>query len=517
MPPSGYLTVSGIEQAVKYLLKTYPAICHPVTLPEKTIEGRDVLAFRLAAGAKTERRGVLYIGGTHARELVNPDLVLSLALKLCQSYTGNTSLVFGPKVYTSGTVKLILESLDIFVIPLLNPDGRAWVQNPTGYPMWRKNRRVNIGSGCLGVDLNRNYDFLHASGIGTSASPCSDVFRGPAAFSEPETRNVRALLDANPRVRGLVDVHSYQEKIYHPWGDDDLQTTTPDQNFQNPAYNGLRGIPGDTVYKEYINPEDLDWFIQAGNSTATAIKAVRGRVYGVEQAVRLYPTSGTSKDYAYARHLVNAARSKVYAYTIETGREFQPPYSEALEIIKEVSAGLTQFAIQVMCLADATAADAQVDTTPELRTLRRVRDDVFAKSRTGREYLTLADRHSAEVIEALGSDPRLRERAVSALAELRHAVGSADGRARLSKALVSRLMELVGVVAARPEASPGLRRAAERARADLPQFADRPVGEVLSALDKRPVGPRPSRPVPVPSGPGTPPVRRRPAGAAPTE
>jgi len=66
---------------------------------------------------RAERRGVLYIGGTHARELVNPDLVLSLALKLCQSYTGNSDLVFGPKAYPSGTVKLILESLDVLQTP----------------------------------------------------------------------------------------------------------------------------------------------------------------------------------------------------------------------------------------------------------------------------------------------------------------------------------------------------------------------------------------------------------------
>lgn len=500
MPPSGYLTVPGVESVVSYLLKTYPQVCHPVAMAEKSVEGRVIPAFRLAAGPNTGRRGLLYIGGTHARELVSPDLLLSLGLKLCQSYTGHSDLAFGPKVYPADTVKLILETVDIFVIPLLNPDGRAWVQNPNGYSMWRKNRRPDPGSGCQGVDLNRNYDFLHSSGIGTSASPCSEIFRGGAAFSEPETRNVRALLDANPKVRALVDVHSFEEMIYHPWGDDSLQSTDPAQNFQNPAFNGLRGDPYDTAYKEYIPAADLDWLVQAGDAMAGAIKAVRGRVYGVAPAVQLYPTSGTSKDYSYSRHIVNAAKGKVYSYTIETGTEFQPLYSEALEVIKEVSAGLTQLAIQVMCLADATAAaaDTSADNSPGMRPLRKVRDDLFAKSRAGREYLALAERHTGEVVETIGANPELRAHAVAALTELQHAVGSGEGQATLPRNLVNRLDTLAGMIGGRPGASPALRQAVQRIRGDLPEFAGRSVAEALETLDRRVApSPRPPRPGPV--------------------
>jgi carboxypeptidase T len=41
----------------------------------------------------------------------------------------------------------------------------------------------------------------------------------------------------------------------------------------------------------------------------------------VEQAVGLYPTSGTSDDYAYSRHIANANNQKLYGFTIGFGKE----------------------------------------------------------------------------------------------------------------------------------------------------------------------------------------------------
>ena len=481
MPPSGYLTVSGINAGLNHLVGTYPSLCTLIPLPEASVEGRAIRAVKIAAGTASSRRGVLLIGGTHARELVNPDMLMSLALTLCKAYTDGTSLTFGPKVYTAGTVKLILETLDVFILPLLNPDGRAYAQAPNGYAMWRKNRRVNVGSSCLGVDLNRNFDFLHASGIGTSTDPCTDIFNGPNAFSEPETRNVGWLLDTYPRVRGLIDVHSYKQKIYHPWGDDTEQTTDPNQNFQNHTFDGLRGNPADTIYSEYIPADDRDWLVDAGTQMSDAIKEVRGTVYGVEPAVQLYPTSGTSKDYSYSRHFVDTSKAKVYAYTVETGLEFQPPYSEAVEIIKEVSAGLVQFCISVMCLVDAAAAG----TDTSLEALRQIRDNVITRSRTGRHYLAALDKHAAELVQVLGADAKLRERAARALDGLHRVVEPGGGKGKLSKEIVADLDGLAGSVASRPRISDRLADALRQVRGDLPEFAGRSISEGLAELDKR--------------------------------
>jgi hypothetical protein len=82
-----------------------------------------------------------------------------------------------------------------------------------------------------------------------------------------------------------------------------------------------------------------------------AIKAVRGRVYTVQQAISLYPTAGTSDDYALSRHLVDASKTKVFSYTIEWGSwqnptPFHPPYGEMKKIIQEITAALLDFCVR---------------------------------------------------------------------------------------------------------------------------------------------------------------------------
>jgi hypothetical protein len=79
-----------------------------------------------------------------------------------------------------------------------------------------------------------------------------------------------------------------------------------------------------------------------------AISEVRGVGYGVEQAYGLYPTSGASDDYAFSRNFADNARTKVYGFTVECGRSFQPTWDEAEDVIREVCAGLIAF-----CLAAA--------------------------------------------------------------------------------------------------------------------------------------------------------------------
>ena len=103
----------------------------------------------------------------HAREILNPDLLVKLALNLCEAYTSNIGLKFGEKSYSADDIKQIVENLELFLFPLVNPDGRSFVQAPNGDVWWRKNKNPNPGLPQKGVDLNRNYDFLWDSGIGT--------------------------------------------------------------------------------------------------------------------------------------------------------------------------------------------------------------------------------------------------------------------------------------------------------------------------------------------------------------
>ena len=472
----GYLTPSGIESCVQFIAASFPAIAQLLVLPETSIEGRACRALKIAKGAGT-RRGILFIGGVHARELVNPDLLVNWSLALCQAYTSGAGMTFGPKTYDASTIKLLVEALDIFVFPLVNPDGRQHVQSADA--MWRKNRSLNPGQPCRGVDINRNYDFLWSSGIGTSGSSCSDVFKGPGAFSEPETRNVRSLLDANPNIECLADVHSYSELVLYPWGDDNNQSTDPSMNFLNPAFNGLRGNPGDSAYKEFIPASDETRFKQVGEKVRDAIAAVRGRVYTVEQGVLLYPTSGTSKDYGYSRHFVDASKRKVFSFVLETAREFQPPSAEAQNVMTEVGAGLVELCNNCLCFVEQTASAATL--SKRLHRLRTFRDKVMASHAAGRRLVELLESNTLELILKAAADKTFRQGIADLTDKLADLVAPAQGQPKpIPKDLVTAAAALIKSAA--DKASPKLRKALDEVVRDLPKFSGKTVEDTLREL-----------------------------------
>jgi carboxypeptidase T len=472
-----YLSAASIEACLQYLAATYPTICQLIVLPEPSVEGRTSRAVKISKGSG-DRHGVLFIGGVHARELVNPDLLAGWALDLCEAYTTNTGLTYGPKTFEASTVKLLVEALDIFVFPLVNPDGRVHVQSPAGDPWWRKNRNQNPGQPCKGVDVNRNYDFLWTSGIGTSAAACSDVFKGASAFSEPETRNVRSLLEHYPNIDCMMDVHSYSELVLYPWGDDENQSTDPAMNFQNPLYNDLRGVAGDALYKEYMPAADADWFQSTGERVRDAIAAVRGRVYTAEQSIYLYPTSGTAHDYAYSRHMVDVHKHRVFAYTLETGTEFQPPDAEAQNIIAEVSSGLTEFCIACLCVVEVAAAFGQADTS-WLERLRRFRDRGMVTTAAGRRYMAHLQRHSGELLRIAMKSGDTRTMALETLKRVAETLPAQGKRGRtVPPEVVRRAENLMDVVS--KTAGTSLRETIEEIRGDIRHFEGATIAEGLS-------------------------------------
>ena len=139
---------------------------------------------------------------------------------------------------------------------------------------------------CVGVDINRNYDFMWnytnyfdpAAPIVNSTSPCDyEVYIGPTSTSEPETKNVVWMQDTYSNIRYFIDLHSYSEAILYNWGDDVNQMNDSSMNFQNPAYDGKRGIIEDRTYREYIDRSDRTKVVSLASRMRNAIKSVRGR------------------------------------------------------------------------------------------------------------------------------------------------------------------------------------------------------------------------------------------------
>ena len=348
-----YLNVDEIESALESLAAAYPATSELITVPNLTHEGRQTHVLRVGA-ANPDQDSVLVLGGMHAREWVPPDALISLAADLLEAFDRGTGLVYGGKSYTASDVSQVTQALNILVYPCVNPDGRHFSQ--TADPQWRKNRRPSRG-GCVGVDINRNFDFLwdHSvkfaadSGVSASADPCNrNIYRGPSPGSEAETRNVVWLLDSTPQIRWHVDVHSAVPVILHSWGSDQNQTGQTAQNFLNSAFDQVRGRQDTAAYGEYISQDDLDAVTSLSQRMDKAISEVRGIGYGFEQAYGLYPTSGASDDYAFSRNFADNAKTKVYGFTIECGGSFQPTWDEAEDVIREVCAGLIAFCLAVV-------------------------------------------------------------------------------------------------------------------------------------------------------------------------
>jgi hypothetical protein len=264
-------------------------------------------------------------------------------------------------------IQNIVEGMNVFVIPCVNPDGRNYSQNGGGY--WgRKNRNPAAGGSTYGVDINRNqdalWDFEHLCDpaaidhMVVSSDPNDDVYHGPSVQSEAEARNIQWLLDQNPAIRWYTDIHSAGCWIQWPWFWDDDQSDNPEMNFLNPAYDGLRGIPDEyggvpsasygfdgSRYREYIDASELQRIVNMANRMRDAIKAVRGEQYTSRQGVKMYPATGSNKDYVYARHIQDPSKGKIYAsYTLEFGHEFAPPWNEMVNVISDVCAGLIEFA-----------------------------------------------------------------------------------------------------------------------------------------------------------------------------
>jgi len=167
-----------------------------------THEGRDIWAVRISDNPSVdeEEPGAIFLGCHHAREWISVEVPLYIAQHLTDNYDIDQD------------IKHLIDNCEIWIVPVLNPDGYEYSR--TTDRMWRKNRRDN-GDGTFGVDLNRNYGYMwgHAD---AARNTSAENYRGPSAFSEPETQAVRDLVSAYD-FRVLMTYHSFAQTIGYPW------------------------------------------------------------------------------------------------------------------------------------------------------------------------------------------------------------------------------------------------------------------------------------------------------------
>lgn len=68
------------------------------------------------------------------------------------------------------------------------------------------------------MDLNRNYDWDFNDDLGSSTDPCSDSYRGPFPFSEPETQAMKNFIGTHAStVKLAFNLHSYGNLLVQPF------------------------------------------------------------------------------------------------------------------------------------------------------------------------------------------------------------------------------------------------------------------------------------------------------------
>ncbi|BBN95434.1 carboxypeptidase A [Deinococcus grandis] len=288
---SCYRTVEETYASAQNLVTQYPNLASWSSfgsswLKSKGRGGYDMNVLKLTnkSTAGTKPR-LLITASIHAREYTPAELATRFAEYLLANYGKDADVTW------------MLDSQEVWLVLQSNPDGRKKAEAGAS---WRKN--VNdtqaCSNGLYGVDLNRNFNYAWGTG-GSSADPCNETYKGAAAASEIETQNLQNLIktafadnrgpartDAAPDTTSgiYMDIHSYSQLVLWPWGD----TTTVAPNGTQMQSLGRKFA--------YFNG------------------------YTPEQSVGLYPTSGTTDDFAYGE-------LGVPAYTIELGSAFFEPCS----------------------------------------------------------------------------------------------------------------------------------------------------------------------------------------------
>ncbi len=245
--------------------------------------GYDLRVLRLTNTNTLGPKPKLFVmGSIHAREYTTAELITRFAEYLLANYNIDADVTW------------LLDYHEILLLPQANPDGRKHAE--TGV-LWRKNTNNNYCSilpSYRGADLNRNFAFQWGCCGGSSNFACDETFRGAAPASEPETQAIQDYVrlqfpdqradpltsPAPANATGVfLDLHSYSELVLWPWG----FTSTP-----APNATALQTLGRKFAYFNAYEPN---------------------------QAIELYPTDGTTDDFAYGE-------LGLAAYTFELGTSF---------------------------------------------------------------------------------------------------------------------------------------------------------------------------------------------------
>ena len=257
-----------------------------------------VYAIRIGKDRDGSKMGVLAYAQEHAREWVPPLVTIETAERLLRNYA------------THGPTKQLVNNLDIWIAPSINPDGGHY--SFYNFASQRRNMTRHcpvsgnydfLARNSWGVDNNRNYTeySLFDGYSGASTSCTSDTYAGPSELSEPESKNVDWLA-ARPNMKFAMNLHSSGN--YFMWSPGSYATP------------GRISAPRPTL-------EEEGYFWGSSSRILTEIKKYRGlsvtpaRTGPISDV--LYSAAGNSGDMLWYQY-------GLYAWNFEVGTSFQPPF-----------------------------------------------------------------------------------------------------------------------------------------------------------------------------------------------
>lgn len=164
-----YPSMDEIYDSIDAVVSTHPDICRKVTIGT-SVQGRPLEAVVVSdnVGLEEVEPEMRLHGAIHGDEKTSAMVALSFLEVLTDNYG------------TSPLCQYMVNTCELWVIPVVNPDGYA------------ANQRYNAS----GVDLNRNLSYMWSSGGGGGSYP----------FSEPETRALRDMTMQNwPDVENFIN------------------------------------------------------------------------------------------------------------------------------------------------------------------------------------------------------------------------------------------------------------------------------------------------------------------------
>lgn len=275
---TAYHTPAQVNLEISRFPTRFPTLARIISLGN-SLEGKPINAIKISDNPdvdETAEGDIMFVALHHAREWVTTETALYLAEQILTRYA------------TDPKVKADVDNLQIWIVPVVNPDGYLHTDTIAtlgGHRYWRKNRRAN-SDGSFGVDLNRNWGFQWGLLSGASDDPTNDMFYGTGPFSEPETQVLRTFIDSRPELKAFVSYHAYGELFLRPWAH---ATANP---------------PGEST------------LLSLFERSRDAISAVHGHVYVPDI---WYTSSGEATDYLWGERRIAGFTPELRPTTVQGG------------------------------------------------------------------------------------------------------------------------------------------------------------------------------------------------------